>query len=233
MTSVDLTGKVVAVTGGFGALGQAVSSLLAEAGAKVALIDHAPAPAAQQPSGALVYGAVDLADEQSAVALMRRIIGETGRLDALVNIAGGFNYETLEGGTLDTWDFLYRINVRTAVTSTKAALPYLLSSGAGRVVNIGALGAIKAAAGMGPYAASKSGVARFTEALAAELKDRGVTVNAVLPSILDTARNRLDMPDADFSRWVTPRAMGEVIAFLLSDVAAVITGALIPVAGRA
>jgi NAD(P)-dependent dehydrogenase (short-subunit alcohol dehydrogenase family) len=237
--SANLTGKVVAVTGGFGALGAAVAKTLAEAGAKVAILDHAPAPAtasspaSAHPAGALLFGGIDLAQEEAANSVMQRIVAAAGRLDGLVNVAGGFRYDKLDGGSLDTWDYLYRMNVRTAVVSCKAALPYLVKSGAGRIVNIGALGATKAAAGMGPYAASKAGVARLTESLADELKDRGVTVNAVLPSTIDTPRNRLDMPDADFSRWVSPAAIADVIAFLLSDAASAVTGALIPVAGRA
>jgi NAD(P)-dependent dehydrogenase (short-subunit alcohol dehydrogenase family) len=118
------------------------------------------------------------------------------------------------------------------VVACKSALPHLVKSGTGRIVNIGAMGAVKAGAGMASYAASKAGVAKLTEALAEELKDRGVTVNAILPSMIDTPRNRLDMPDADFSRWVAPSAIAEVIAFLVSDAAAAVTGALIPVAGR-
>jgi NAD(P)-dependent dehydrogenase (short-subunit alcohol dehydrogenase family) len=235
--SANLTGKVVAVTGGFGALGAAVAKTLAEAGATVAILDHAPAPvpapASANPAGALLFGGIDLAQEDAANSVMQRIVAAAGRLDGLVNVAGGFRFDKLEGGALETWDYLYRMNVRTAVVSCKAALPFLVKSGAGRIVNIGALGATKASAGMGPYAASKAGVARLTEALADELKDRGVTVNALLPSTIDTPRNRLDMPDADSSRWVSPSAIAEVIAFLLSDGARAVTGALIPVAGRA
>jgi NAD(P)-dependent dehydrogenase (short-subunit alcohol dehydrogenase family) len=181
----------------------------------------------------LLFGGIDLAQEDAANSVMQRIVAAAGRLDGLVNVAGGFRFDKLEGGALETWDYLYRMNVRTAVVSCKAALPFLVKSGAGRIVNIGALGATKASAGMGPYAASKAGVARLTEALADELKDRGVTVNALLPSTIDTPRNRLDMPDADSSRWVSPSAIAEVIAFLLSDGARAVTGALIPVAGRA
>jgi NAD(P)-dependent dehydrogenase (short-subunit alcohol dehydrogenase family) len=99
-------------------------------------------------------------------------------------------------------------------------------------VNIGAAGAIKAAAGMGAYAASKAGVAKLTESLADELKDRGVTVNAVLPSIIDTPVNRADMPTADFDRWVRPEQIADLIVFLLSDRSSAITGALIPITGR-
>jgi len=107
-----------------------------------------------------------------------------------------------------------------------------LQSGGGRIVNVGAMAAMKAAAGMGAYAASKAGVAQLTEALADELKDQRITVNAVLPSTLDTPKNRLDMPQADFTRWVTPAQAAEVIAFLVSDKASAVTGALIPLTGR-
>jgi NAD(P)-dependent dehydrogenase (short-subunit alcohol dehydrogenase family) len=228
---VDFAGKVIAVTGGFGALGSAVAAALGGFGAQVARLDHAAVPTGS-PSGSLSYGGLDLADDAAAAAVVRRIVEQTGRLDALVNIAGGFHFEKLEQGSLETWDSQYRMNLRTAVACCKAALPHLLKSGHGRIINVGALGAVKAGAGMGAYAASKAGVAKLTEALADELKDKGVTVNAVLPSTLDTARNRADMPAADFSRWVAPAAIGEIIAFLISDSGAAITGALIPVPGR-
>jgi NAD(P)-dependent dehydrogenase (short-subunit alcohol dehydrogenase family) len=226
---VNLSGKVIAVTGAFGALGGAVAKVLSGCGAQVAHLDHAPAPAG---SGALSLGGIDLADDAAAAAAITRIVQIAGRLDGLVNIAGGFHFEKLDGGALETWDSMYRMNLRTAVACCKAALPHLLEAGSARIVNVGAMGAVKAGAGMGAYAASKAGVAKLTEALAEELKDRGVTVNAVLPSTMDTPRNRIDMPTADFSRWVAPSAMGEVIAFLLSDAAGVVTGALIPVSGR-
>ena len=230
--SVDFSGKVIAVTGAFGALGSAVAATLAGFGAQVARLDHAPVPpaAAAEP---LSFGRIDLADDAAAAAAFGRIVLESGRLDGLINIAGGFRFEKLEQATLETWDSLYRSNLRSAVGCCKAALPHLVKSGNGRIINVGALGAVKASAGMGAYAASKAGVAKLTEALADELKDRGVTVNALLPSTIDTPRNRSDMPKADFSRWVAPTAIGEVIAFLLSDSAGAVTGALIPVVGRA
>jgi NAD(P)-dependent dehydrogenase (short-subunit alcohol dehydrogenase family) len=108
----------------------------------------------------------------------------------------------------------------------------MLERGGGRIVNIGAGAAARAGLGMGAYAASKAGVQRFTEALAEELKDRNITVNAILPGIIDTPRNRLDMPKADFTRWVSPDAIAQVILFLASAEAASVTGAAIPVSGR-
>jgi NAD(P)-dependent dehydrogenase (short-subunit alcohol dehydrogenase family) len=229
---MNLSGKVLVITGSNGALGQAAAAALSGYGARLALLDHAQTPSTAQQAGARHYGGIDLTQEGAARSVMERVVKEAGRLDGLINIAGGFHWENLSGGTLDSWDSMYRINLRTAVASCQAALPFLLQSGGGRIVNVGAMGAVKAAAGMGAYAASKAGVAKLTEALADELKDRGITVNAILPSILDTPRNRVDMPQADFTRWVAPAEAAEVIAFLVSDEARAVTGALIPVVGR-
>jgi NAD(P)-dependent dehydrogenase (short-subunit alcohol dehydrogenase family) len=126
---------------------------------------------------------------------------------------------------------MYALNVLTALNTSHAAIPHLQASPAGRIVNIGAMGALQAGSGMGPYAASKAGVHRLTEALAAEHKGK-ITVNAVLPSTIDTAANRTSMPKADFSKWVTPQELADVILFLVSDAASAVTGALIPVNGR-
>ncbi len=229
---MDLKGKVFVVTGADGALGQAVAATLGAYGAKLALISHAASAAEKPAPGVWRYGGVDLTLEAAARSAMERIFRDAGRLDGLINIAGGFRWEKLSEGTIDSWDAMYKLNLRTAVVSCQAAVPYLLRAAGGRIVNVGAMGAQKAAAGMGPYAASKAGVAQLTEALADELKDRGITVNAILPSTLDTPKNRMDMPQADFKRWVRLGEAAEVIAFLVSDQASAVTGALIPVAGR-
>jgi NAD(P)-dependent dehydrogenase (short-subunit alcohol dehydrogenase family) len=229
---MNLSGKVLAITGGDGVLGQAVAATLSGYGARPAVLDYSDAPPKTQPAGTLHYGGIDLTREDAAREAMARIAKDAGRLDGLINLAGGFRWEKIAGGTLAAWEAMYAVNLRTAVVSCQAALAYLPQTGGGRIVNVGALGAVKAGAGMGAYAASKAGVAKLTEALAEELKDKHITVNAILPSILDTPKNRLDMPQADFSRWVTPSEAAEVIAFLVSDAARAITGALIPVAGR-
>jgi NAD(P)-dependent dehydrogenase (short-subunit alcohol dehydrogenase family) len=226
-----LQDKVVVVTGGFGALGQAVAEEVVAAGARVVLIDKDAAPV-DLPPGMVALGGIDLGDSGSARKAIDDMAARCLGLDALVNVAGGFLWETVECGSIETWDRLYATNVRTALLASQAALPHLVARGEGRVVNVGALAAAQAASGMGAYAASKSGVARLTEALAEEFKDRGITVNAVLPSILDTAANRADMPQADFARWVDPRALARLIVFLLSPDAAPINGALIPVRGK-
>lgn len=219
---------IVAVTGAAGALGRKAVEILSAAGWSVAGIDLGDvAPDCV----ALALGGVDLTDEAAVTAAAARIESELGRLDGLVNIAGGFVWETVADGSIATWDRLYAMNVRTALIASRALLP-LLRASQGAIVNIGAAASVKAGAGMGAYAASKSGVARLTEALAEELKEEGVRVNAILPSILDTPANRADMPDADFTKWVSPAQLAGVVAFLLSADAMPITGALIPVTAR-
>lgn len=229
-----MTGRVYAITGAFGALGSAVAKAAAAQGARLALIDFAPTAPQGLPSGddVLVLGGVDLTDPAAAKAAVEAISARFGGLDVLINVAGGFRWEMHEGGDPETWAKLFLMNVQTASNITRAALGPLKASKAGRIVNIGANGAVKAATGMGPYAASKAGVHKLTEALAEELKGAGVTVNAVLPSILDTAVNRADMPDADFSAWVKPEELASVILFLASEQAGAVTGALVPVTGR-
>ena len=230
--------QVVVVTGAFGALGAAVASAFAKRGAQLALLDLAqhPPAALQRGLGArhLFIGGVDLGDVESSRRAVAAAAMRFGGIDALVNVAGGFQWQTLLEGSVETWDQLYRMNLRTAVVSCKVALPALIERGRGSIVNVGAGAAAgRAGAGMGAYAASKAGVQKLTESLAEELKDHGITVNAVLPSIIDTPRNRVDMPDADFTRWVRPEAIAEVVAFLASDAARAVTGAAIAVPGRA
>jgi NAD(P)-dependent dehydrogenase (short-subunit alcohol dehydrogenase family) len=164
-------------------------------------------------AGHMLLGGADLADVDATRKAMASIAMSFGGIDVLVNVAGGFRWEKIEDGDIDTWDSLYSMNLRSAVVASKCALPAMLERGGGRIVNIGAGAAGKAALGMGAYAASKAGVQRFTEALAEELKDRNITVNAILPGIIDTPRNRLDMPKADFTRWVSPEAIAQVILF--------------------
>ena len=195
----------------------------------------APAPSAELAQRLrppiLVVAGTDLASADQARAAMAAVNSHFGRIDALVNVAGGFLWEKIESGAPQNWERMFALNLKTTLNASQAALPYLVASGAGRIVNVGALAALKAGAGMGPYAASKSGVHRFTESLAEEFKGRSVTVNAVLPSTIDTPANRTSMPDADFSKWVAPGDLAAVILFLASREAGAVTGALVPVTG--
>jgi 3-oxoacyl-[acyl-carrier protein] reductase len=173
-------------------------------------------------------GALGRVVAETALARGARVAGVD---HALINIAGGFAFETVAEGESTTWQRMYALNLLTALNASRAAIPHLVASGAGRIVNVGAMGALQAGSGMGAYAASKAGVHRLTEALAAEWKG-SITVNAVLPSTIDTPANRASMPRADFGKWVTPQELAEVILFLASDAASAVTGALLPVSGR-
>jgi NAD(P)-dependent dehydrogenase (short-subunit alcohol dehydrogenase family) len=224
-----MKGKTIVITGAAGALGTAVSASLAAAGARVIALDLA-----EIKSGGvfeLAIGGVDLTSPEAVQRAFATIGTRFATLDGLANIAGGFRWETVADGSVATWDRLYAMNLKSVVLACQAGLPLLRRPG-GAIVNISAAASQRAEAGMGAYAASKAGVSRLTESLAAELKDSGVRVNAVLPSIIDTAANRASMPEADFTRWVTPDALADVIGFLLSDKARAITGALLPVTGR-
>jgi NAD(P)-dependent dehydrogenase (short-subunit alcohol dehydrogenase family) len=225
-----MNGKVVIITGALGALGKVVAETAAQRGARVAGIDHAPSQMAAS-AERIELGGVDLSDAAQAKKAIDAAAAHFGKLDAVVNIAGGFTFETIAEGDIQSWHRMYALNVLTALNASRAAIPHLLASAAARIVNIGAMGALQAGSGMGPYAASKAGVHRLTEALAAEHKGK-ITVNAVLPSTIDTAANRTSMPKADFSKWVTPQELADVILFLVSDAASAVTGALIPVSGR-
>jgi NAD(P)-dependent dehydrogenase (short-subunit alcohol dehydrogenase family) len=221
--------RTLAVTGGHGVLGRAVVEAALAEGLNVAVVDHASG--LPVPEGVLEVGGVDLTDAAAAAQAVAAVVERFGRLDALLNIAGGFIWQTTDDAE-PAWDRMFTLNLKTALNASRAALPHLTRSSEGRIVNVGANAAVKSAAGMGAYAASKAGVHRLTESLAEELKATSVTVNAVLPSILDTEQNRRDMPDADPARWVQPSDLARVMLFLASPESRAITGALIPVTGR-
>jgi NAD(P)-dependent dehydrogenase (short-subunit alcohol dehydrogenase family) len=231
-----MDGKVMVVTGASGALGKVVTDIAISRGARVAAVDHAAQPQAANGPDRLEIGGVDLSDAAQAGKAIDAAVAHFGRLDVLINVAGGFAFEDVADGDShaqpnQNWEKMYRLNLLTALNASRSAIPHLVKSSAGRIVNIGAMGALHAGAGMGPYAASKAGVHRLTEALAAELKGQ-VTVNAVLPSTIDTPANRASMPDADFRKWVTAQELASVILFLASNEASAVTGALLPVSGR-
>ena len=225
-----MMGKVLVITGALGALGKVVVEAALARGARIAGIDRAASqgPATQE---RIELGGVDLSDAAQARHAINAAAAHFGKMDGLLNIAGGFAFETVAEGDGKTWQRMYALNVLTALNASRAALPHLLKSNAARVVNVGAIGALLAGNGMGAYAASKAGVHRLTEALAAEWKGK-IAVNAVLPSIIDTEANRASMPNEDFAKWVRPQELAEVMLFLASESASAVTGALIPVSGR-
>jgi NAD(P)-dependent dehydrogenase (short-subunit alcohol dehydrogenase family) len=223
-----MRGKTIVITGAFGVLGRAAAEEAMARGATVAMLDiRTSEQTVTDPALAI---AVDLGDFTAASAAMQSIRVKAGSIDALLNIAGGFVWQTVEDGDIAAWDRMFALNLKTALTASKAALPHLIES-KGAIVNVGANAALKAGAGMGAYTASKMGVMKLTESLAEELKGK-VRVNAVLPSIIDTPQNRKDMPKTDPNIWVKPSELAKAMLFLASEDASAITGALVPVTGR-
>jgi NAD(P)-dependent dehydrogenase (short-subunit alcohol dehydrogenase family) len=229
--------RVVVITGAAGNLGRAVAKVFADAGERLVLVDL------QREALAKAYGderedrllvSADLLNQEQANRIAQQALQRFGRIDVLCNIAGGFRmgeavHETSDG----TWDFLFGINTRTLLHAVRAIVPHMLQRASGHVVNVAAFSAQKGAAGLGAYTASKSSVIRLTESMSAELRERGIHVNCVLPTTLDTPENRRAMPDADASRWVAPEDLANVILFLTSPASRAIHGAAIPVTGLA
>lgn len=214
----------VTVTGAAGVLGMAVARAFQAQGATVSGIDVVEIDAPFQ-----LYMA-DLIDPEDA----KRVVAEIGRIDVLANIAGGFTMGDTVATTSDaTWDFMHNLNARTVFNMVRAVVPQMSEREQGKIVNIGARNALSGVGNMAAYSASKSVVIRLTESMAEELKAKHINVNCVLPSIIDTPRNREDMPKADFSTWVSPDAMAKVVLFLASGDADPIHGAALPVTGRA
>ena len=227
--------QTVLITGAAGQLGAAVASAFHRRGARLVLLDHS-AEALQRSFGAnpdVVLVDVDLLDRGQVATRVGDALARVGRIHALCHIAGGFRMgEQVHETSAATWDFLLDLNAGSLLHIAAAVVPHLIDQGGGTVVTVGAAAALQGAAAMGAYSASKSALIRLTEAMSAELRDRGINVNCVLPSIIDTPANRSSMPEADMSRWVAPEALADVIAFLASDAARAIHGAAIPVAGR-
>jgi len=234
----DLTDRVVIVTGAAGNLGTAVARAFRAAGARLVLVDRDPDrltrlfPDLAGSPGHYLAASVDLTDEAAVEAMVDETLNRYGRIDVLVNVAGGYRGGTLVHETpLATWDLLLSLNARTVYIASSAVIPAMLRQGSGKIVNVAARAALQGAAKQGAYSASKSAVMRLTEAMAAELKKDSINVNCVMPSTIDTPENRAAMPKADTSRWVQPEALADVILFLASDAARAVHGAAIPVYG--
>ncbi len=230
--------QVVLVTGGTGNLGQAVIRAFLAAGARVAAVVRKPGDAAavfgaDPPAGRYLAVVGDLTDESSVAGLVQQTVDTFGRIDVLVNTAGGIRAGTpLHETPVGDWDFMMNLNARTVFLMSRAVIPTMLERQRGKIISVAARAALKGTAKHGAYNASKMAVIRLTETMSAELKGRGINVNCILPGTIDTPANRAETPDADFSRWVQPESLAGVILFLASPAAADIHGAAIPVYGR-
>lgn len=232
---MEFQDRTVVITGAAGNLGRAVADAFAGRGANLVLVDLKN-EALQRVFGAgdsrRLLAAANLLDQAQLDAMAMQAVERFGRIDVLANLAGGFRMgEPVHATTDTTWKFLLDINAGTLLHAVRAVVPRMLAQGGGRIVNVGAYAAQKGAAQMGAYIAAKSAVIRLTETLAAELRDKKINVNCVLPTIIDTPENRAAMPDADPGRWVAPADLASVIVFLASDDARAIHGAALPVTG--
>ncbi len=232
---MDMHNSTVVVTGAAGNLGRAVAHAFAAQGANLVLIDLRRERLEQGYGGETaqrMFAPANLLEQDQVHAAVQAAVARFGRVDVLCNLAGGFRMGEAVHATQDsTWDFLMDLNARTLLHMARAVVPQMLAKGGGKIVNVGAASAQRGVAQMGAYCASKSGVIRLTEAMAAELREQNINVNCVLPTIIDTPENRAAMPDADPARWVAPQDLANVILFLASPAARAVHGAAVPVAG--
>jgi len=231
-----VTGRVAIVTGGTGALGQAITTTLLESGAVVAIPyavaeERAALEAQLAPDrrARLLAIAADVTDEAAVGKFVQAVRDRHGLVDALVNAVGGFAGGDLVSTARSEWERMMTLNLTSAVIACRAVLPGMIAAGSGRIVSIASRAVIPPQGGFIAYTVSKAAVITLTQALAQEVKQHGITVNAVLPSTMDTPANRRAMPDADRSGWVSPAEVAHVVAFLLSERAAAVTGAAVPV----
>jgi NAD(P)-dependent dehydrogenase (short-subunit alcohol dehydrogenase family) len=235
----DFSEHVVLVTGASGNLGSAVAGAFGQAGARLVLVDRSPdrlpelfPELARSPGRFLATGA-DLTEADDAARMVEEALARFGRIDVLANTVGGYRAGTpVRETTLETWEFMLALNARTAFVASRAVVPAMLEQGAGKIVHTAARAALQGSSGAAAYTASKCAVVRLVESLAAELKDKGINANCVMPGTIDTPENREAMPKADHSKWVPPEAIADVFLFLASDAARAIHGAAVPVFGR-
>jgi NAD(P)-dependent dehydrogenase (short-subunit alcohol dehydrogenase family) len=228
-------GKVVMITGAAGNLGRATAEAFRCFGAHLILVGRNRGqlewawPTAE---GSLLL-AGDITNESETQDMVEEAISHYGRVDVLANIAGGFTMgPPLHETSVEIWNNMLDINARSVFLMSQAVLPYMRSQGSGKIINISARAGLEGKANMGPYCVSKSAVITLTETLAAENGSYGINVNCILPGTIDTPENRKAMPNADFSKWVAPLALADVVLFLASDAARAIHGVALPVYGE-
>jgi NAD(P)-dependent dehydrogenase (short-subunit alcohol dehydrogenase family) len=227
---LQLANQTVVVTGASGNLGTAVARAFAARDANVVLVARRVEAMAGVRLERQLVVAADLVQQADAQRAAAETMARFGRIDVLCNIAGGFRMGAPVHETTDEiWNFLLDLNVVTMLNMVRAVVPRMLAQGGGRIVNVAANAALRGTAGMGAYCATKSAVIRLTESMAAELRERNVNVNCVLPTTLDTPENRAAMPGADPSRWVQLDDLARTIVFLASPGARAIHGAALPV----
>ena len=236
--SDELHGRIVLITGATGALGSAVAREFANTQARLALTGRSEQKLGQLTAELglatdhILTVAADVTQPGGVESLVQAVTERWGRPDALLNVVGGWS-----GGKpvietdVEGWDRMLTLNLHSAFLLSRAVLPPMLEAGWGRIVHVSSKTAIAPRARQAAYAVSKMGLITLTEVIAAEVKGAGVTANVIVPSIIDTATNRVAMPKADTRKWVPPERIAATMRFLCSDAAASINGARIPIYG--
>jgi NAD(P)-dependent dehydrogenase (short-subunit alcohol dehydrogenase family) len=237
----SLRGKIVLVTGATGGLGRVVVKRLLESGAVVASAyrdearfrDLVVFVGGAQDS--LIGLRADVTSEEDVRAMAEEVVRRYGRVDALLNLAGGYRGGADVASTPeDDWDFLMRTNLKSAFLCSRAVLPAMMKAGSGRIVSVAARPAVenKGRARSGAYTVSKAGVVVLTQTIAEETRKTGITANCIVPGTIDTPKNRMQIEGGDFSKWADPGEIAEILLFLVSDASSVTSGAAIPVFGK-
>jgi NAD(P)-dependent dehydrogenase (short-subunit alcohol dehydrogenase family) len=235
---LDFTDRVIVITGAAGNLGVAAAKAFSSAGARIAFVDRTPGrlsevfPGLEGSSNHFVAPPTDVTDPASVATAIEEILKKFGRIDALINTAGGYRAGTaLHETPMGDWDFMLNLNARSVFVVCQLVIPHMLKQGYGKIVNIASRAALSGDAYHAAYSVSKTAVVRLTESMSGELKNAGLNVNCVMPGLIDTPQNRAAMPDSDFSKWVAPESIADVVLFLASDGARAINGAALPVYG--
>ena len=235
----DFSNRVVVITGAAGNLGVATAHAFQNAGANLVLVDRSPDrlqkvfPELADSPQHFLANSVDLSDVTTVEKMVAETVQRLGRIDVLINTAGSYKAGTpLHETPLADWDFLLNLNARSLVISCRSVIPQMLQQGSGKIISLASRAALGGEANAAAYSVSKTAVVRLTESMAAELKDKNINVNCVMPGMIDTPQNRQAMPTSDFSQWVAPEALTDVIMFLASDAARAIHGAALPVFGK-
>jgi NAD(P)-dependent dehydrogenase (short-subunit alcohol dehydrogenase family) len=233
----DFTNQVVIVTGANGDLGTTTAESFAKAGAKLGLLGRSLERLKEafpniKNSDEHLFLVADLTQAAATQAAVDRAVEHFGRIDVLVNTAGGFRAgKPVHETPKDLWDFVLDLNARSVLNACQAVIPQMLKQQQGKIISFGSKSALAGRANAAVQSVSKAAVLRLTESMSAELKDKGINVNCILPGTIDTPPNRKAMPNADTSRWVQPDDLTNVILFLASDASDAIHGAAIPVFG--
>jgi NAD(P)-dependent dehydrogenase (short-subunit alcohol dehydrogenase family) len=233
----DYTNKIVLLTGGTGALGRAITAAFIASDAKVVssyVIDREIEQLKKESKAVVELIKTDVTKEEEVEKLVLSVISKYGRIDVLVNVVGGY----LGGKSVSEldekeWDLMMTMNLKSAFLISKHVIPQMVSSKYGKIMHVSSRTGLKSSGYDSAYAASKSGLIRLVESLSEEVKDSNINVNCIMPSTIDTEANRRAMPTADHSKWVKLQDLANVVLFLCSDEANVITGAAIPTYGVA